>query len=172
MDAYVGEIRTFAGNFAPRGWQICNGGLYPISQYTAMFSILGITYGGDGKVTFGIPNLEGITLIHQGQGVGLTNWNLGETNGTETNTILTSNLPNHNHLVNAFSGAGDSEDPTGNVFGGRGKNDFDLTNTTPNGVMNPLTITPTGKSISYDNMQPYITLNYIICFDGIFPMKP
>ncbi len=172
MDAYLGEIRTFAGNFAPRGWQLCNGALFPISQYSPMFSILGNMYGGDGKVTFAVPDLRGITPIHQGQGTGLTEWEVGQTDGSDTNSILVSNLPNHNHLVNACTAAGDSEDPTGNIFGGRGKNDFDLTNTTPNGTMSPLTITPTGQSIPYNNMQPYLTLNYIICFEGIFPMRP
>lgn len=172
MDAYVGEIRTFTGNFAPRGWQLCNGGLFAIRQYTAVFSILGNLYGGDGKVTFAVPNLGGMTPIHPGSGPGLTLWDLGDTNGVATNTLMPNNIPRHNHVLNANSAAGDTEDPSGNVFCARGKNDFDITTTAPSGTMNPASVSPSGTNLPYNNMQPYLTLNYIICFDGIFPMRP
>jgi len=171
MDAYIGEIRIFTGNFAPIGWQLCDGTIYPTSQYMTVFSILGNTYGGDGKTNFAVPNLAGTTLVHQGQGPGLRDWEIGDTNGTDEINLSVYNLPRHTHLVNAYMGAGDTENPSGAIFGGRGKNDFDLTNTR-NGTMNPLTISEIGQGLPYNNMQPYLTLNYIICFEGIFPMRP
>src|SRR5512140_216933 len=110
---FIGEIVMFAGNFAPRSWALCNGQLLPIAQNTALFSILGTTYGGDGRTTFALPDLRGRVPVHPGQGPGLSNYVLGEMAGTENTTLLINNMPAHNHTLNAVSDAGDTAAPAG-----------------------------------------------------------
>src|SRR5690606_27580514 len=115
-DAYIGEIRIFAGNFAPKGWAFCNGQLMSIAQNTALFSILGVQYGGDGKTTFALPNLMGGTVMNQGTGQGLTPRTIGQTVGSPTVTLLTTEIPPHTHIPQGIDSAGNSSDPTGKTW--------------------------------------------------------
>ncbi|MBW7476070.1 tail fiber protein [Paenibacillus oenotherae] len=174
MDPYVGEIRIFAGSYAPRGWAFCNGQLVAIRQNTALFSILGVQYGGDGKTTFALPNLQGKAPMNQGNGPGLTPRSVGEDVGSSTVTLLTTELPNHIHTATCPSNvAADQMTPQGAVWantGGR-KGDkvySDLINT----PMNPMAILPQGGSQPHNNMQPYLAINYIIALEGVFPQRP
>lgn len=168
----IGEIRLFAGNFAPRNWAFCNGQLLSIAQNTALFSILGTTYGGNGQTTFGLPDLRGRVPIHPGQGPGLSNYSLGQTAGAESVTLLQSNMPAHNHLVNAVASGGNQAAPTGNLPAvestGTSKNYSDSSATAQ---MNPATISPAGGNQPFSVIQPYQCLNYIIALQGIFPSR-
>jgi microcystin-dependent protein len=172
-DPFVAEIRIFAGNFAPLGWALCNGQLMPISQNTALFSLLGTYYGGDGRVTFALPNLQGSVPVGQGQGPGLTDRFLGESGGEPTVTLITSEMPGHNHL-----GQGSTEDATLKVPGptvylGRSKaGTIYQSNTGSSPVqMNFQQLGLTGNSLPHQNMQPYLTLCYIIALQGVFPPR-
>jgi microcystin-dependent protein len=173
---FVGEIRIVGFNFAPRGWAFCNGQLLPISQNTALFSLLGTYYGGDGRVTFGLPNFAGSAPIQQGQGQGLSLYDLGQTGGETAVTLLSSEMPAHNHTVNANSNTGgDKIDPTNNVWssalvGRQGTNLYKAD--TPNKTfMHPLALALTGSGQPHNNMPPYLTLNFVIAMQGIFPQR-
>lgn len=171
MDPFVGEIQIFAGNFAPRGWAFCNGQLLPISQNTALFSLLGTNYGGDGRSTFALPNLQGVVPIQWGQGAGLSDYVIGETGGQDTVTLLTSEIPSHTHQLKGTTDTGNTNSPSGNVLGenaGGVNNYSDSTNSS----MNALTANTAGSSLPHNNMQPYLTLNYIIALQGVFPPRP
>lgn len=170
MDSYIGEIRIFGGNFAPRDWAFCNGQLLPISQNTALFSILGTTYGGDGISNFALPDLRGRAPIHQGNGPGLTPRSLGEVGGASSVTLIESEMPNHNHAPRSQSTANKTS-PIGNVWAntdGRGS-PFVYSDSQPNTQMNPQAIQPTGGSQAHNNMQPYLGLNFIISLTGTYP---
>ena len=175
MDPFVGEIRIFAGNFPPRGWAFCEGQLLPISQNTALFSLLGTYYGGDGKTTFALPNLQGTAPISAGQGPGLTDRVVGETGGETTVTLITSELPAHTHTVNASSNASAGSDPTNSVWavGGQTRGGVPLysANGSPPATMNVGAVTPVGNSLPHNNMPPYLALNFIIALQGIFPPR-
>ena len=170
-EPFLAEIRIFAGNFAPRGWAVCNGQLLPISQNTALFSLLGTQYGGDGKTTFALPNLQGMAPMHFGQGPGLTDRVIGEVGGSQTVTLLSNQVPQHNHVFNAGSGG------RGNVTTVPNNTNSDapaLTNiygTSGGTQMNPSMLQPTPPSQPHDNMQPYLVLNFIIAIAGIFPSR-
>lgn len=179
MEGTIGEIRLFAGNFAPRNWAFCNGQLLSIAQNTALFSILGITYGGDGRTTFALPDTRGRVVVSSGQGPGLTFRPLGGMFGTPTNTLISINMPMHNHTVNcnntAASGAQNSPQ---NAYMGVGPVDRTTgaaVNTryaaTPNTTLNPMAVGVTGSSQSFNNIQPSLGLYYIICMYGIFPSR-
>jgi len=171
MDQFVGEIRLFAGNFAPKDWAFCNGQLLPISQNTALFSILGTMYGGDGKTTFALPNLQGTAPMGQGQGPGLTNRVQGSKVGTSTVTLLTNQIPAHTHTPNASTAIANLPDPTNNVWGSElpsGQKPYAATANTP---MNPLALSVTGGTQPHNNTQPYLALNFIIALYGIFPPR-
>lgn len=183
MDPFIAQIVMFGGNFAPRGWAFCDGQLLAISQNTALFSILGTTYGGDGRTTFALPDLRGRAPIHPGTGPGLSTQSLGERGGTETNTLNVTQMPSHNHAndlkvssANSTQQAatGGSSIATPGAPGGRG---FDATygfnQTTPDVSLNggSLTIGNTGGSAPVNNMQPYLAINYIIALVGIFPSR-
>jgi len=174
-DPFLAEIRMFAGNFAPRGWALCDGQLIPISQNTALFALLGTTYGGDGKTTFALPNLMGTAPMQQGQGPGLSDRFLGETGGVPYVTLLTSEIPAHTHQVNAVDAGGDVTTP-GNAYwasatiGRVGTNMY--SNATPNQMMNPMTTAITGGSQPHNNMPPYLCVTFIIALQGIFPQRP
>jgi microcystin-dependent protein len=175
MEPYIGEIKMFAGNFAPRGWALCNGQLLSIAQNTALFSILGVTYGGNGQTTFGLPNLQGRYAMHWGQGPGLTNRVLGETAGTETVTLLNSQMPAHNHLVSVSGVTGNASTPEGNYNAvytdpNTGSN-LDMYGNTPNAVMNVAAISASGGSQPHSNMPPYQCVSFIIALEGIFPPR-
>ena len=173
-DPFMAEIRIFAGSFAPLGWALCDGQLMSISQNTALFSLLGTTYGGDGRVTFGLPNLMGATPMQQGQGPGLSWRDLGETGGEQTVTVLTSEMPLHNHSVSAYDGGGETTLPTNGLWasamiGRVGTNMY--SNAAPNVTMSPTSTTYTGGSQPHNNMPPYLCLTFIIALQGVYPPR-
>jgi microcystin-dependent protein len=169
-DPFVAEIRIFPFNFAPKGWAFCDGQLMPLSQNTALFSLLGTTYGGDGKSNFALPNMQGNVPMHPGQGPGLSLHDLGETGGSETVTLLESEIPPHAHAM-----MGATPPATSNLANG-----FILTRSV-NGsaygaaanlaTLDPNTLTPTGGDQPHNNMQPYLTLNFCIALQGVFPPR-
>jgi microcystin-dependent protein len=173
-DPYIAEIRIFAGNFPPHGWALCDGQLMAISQNTALFSILGTSYGGDGKTTFALPNLQGSCPIHKGQGPGLSDRILGEVGGTPTVTLLSSEIPSHAHTFSGQQAQADSTSPSGNfVAVNRNLSPY----TAPNAPglntqpMNGLALLPAGGSQPHNNKQPYLGLTFIIALQGIFPSR-
>ena len=168
-DPYVGQIMAVAFNFAPQGWAICNGQILPISQNTALFSLLGTTYGGNGTTNFALPDYRGRILIGAGAGPGLTTRNLGEQGGANTTTVTTATLPAHTHTIPANSEDGTTSNPTNNVIANTAVLDKEF-NTIPNTVMGTTGSTGTGQPI--DNQQPYLGINYIIATEGIFPSHP
>jgi len=174
-DPFVAEIRIFCGNFAPRGWAFCNGQLLPISQNTALFSLLGTTYGGDGRSTFALPDLQGRAPLQQGQGPGLSLYDLGEAAGETTVTLLTTELPGHKHVANAVNALGNSNSPASAVWaeGGIGRQLDPLYSTAaPNRQMSPAASSVAGGNVPHNNMSPYLSLTFIIALQGIFPQRP
>lgn len=172
MDPYVGEIRIFGGNFAPMNWAFCNGQLLPIASNTALFSIIGTYYGGDGKTTFALPNLNGRTAIHHGPGAGLTPRSIGEADGSSTVTLLESEIPSHNHVPNCNNIQTSGVDPTEAIWTDQqGRGSVAVYSKEVNLPMNPLAIQPTGGSQPHNNMQPYLGMNFIISLYGVFPPR-
>jgi microcystin-dependent protein len=174
-DPFVAEIRIVGFNFPPTGWAYCNGQLLPISQNTALFSLLGTYYGGDGKSTFALPDLQGSVPIEQGQGAGLSERFLGELSGSPTVTLLQSEIPQHTHFAVADgSGGGNQAVPNGNSWSSlSGRTPPPLYASSANTVMSPQFATGiTGSSFPHNNMQPYLALNFIIALQGIFPARP
>jgi microcystin-dependent protein len=175
-DPFVAEIRIFPFNFAPRGWAFCDGQLLPISQNTALFSLLGVTYGGDGKSNFALPNFQGQTPMQQGQGPGLTLRDLGETGGEPSVTLQVSEIPAHPHTAIAGSGGVAAETPVGNVWSSGikgGPSLYTPSGTNSNDVdMSPVALSPAGGSLPHNNLMPYLTLNFCIALQGIFPQRP
>ncbi|OXB08677.1 phage tail protein [Flavobacterium plurextorum] len=161
----------FAGTFAPRGWLFCNGQLLPIPQYSTLFSIIGTTYGGDGINNFALPDLRGRVPVGQGQGPGLSPRNLGETSGNENVTLTISNMPAHNHQLNASTAVGTSNVPTGNVLANTSVLDKEY-NGSPNTAMNNASIGISGSNAPVTIMQPFQTINFIIAIEGIYPPRP
>ena len=178
MDPFIGQILMFGGNFAPRGWALCDGQLLSISQYSALFSILGTTYGGNGITTFGLPDLRGRVAMHAGQGPGLTSRPLGQKSGVENVTLNTTQLPAHNHsgtgTVQCTIGQPDESNPSGAVPATL-NNGTEGYGETPNGTMKAdgvnLNIGNAGGSQPHTNMQPYQCVNYIIALEGIYPSR-
>jgi microcystin-dependent protein len=165
MDAYIGEIRLFAGNFAPRNWAFCQGQLLPIAQNTALFSILGVTYGGNGQTNFALPDLRGRVPIGQFQGAGLSNRTIGQANGTEK--ITPDQLPSHSHTLQATTSA-TSGNPAGNLLGAA-ENAYAPAFDTPTAMA--ATAVGGGNSSPTERMLPHTGLSYIICLFGIFPSR-
>jgi len=176
---FVAEVTMFGFNFPPKGWAFCDGQLLPISQNTALFSLLGTNYGGDGKSTFGLPNIQGMAVIGQGQSSASgSQYFVGETTGTETVTLLTSEMPSHNHTFAATSDGGTTTVSTGNQLakaqtGGKQQSFTGnyLNASAPNIVMSPLGTSISGGSLPHNNMQPYLTLNFCIAMQGVFPPR-
>jgi microcystin-dependent protein len=170
---FVAEIRIFACNFAPTGWATCDGQLLPLSQNTALFSLLGTFYGGDGKSTFALPDLDGSVAIGQGDGAGLSQRFLGENGGEQFVTLLTSEMPNHNHLIQGTTEDGTLKVPSPTEFIGRSKSGtIYQSNTTQNIVqMNAQELGVAGSSLPHNNMSPYLTLVYCIALQGVFPPR-
>src|SRR5580698_10077955 len=166
---FVGEIRVFPFNFAPQGWALCAGQLLPISQNTALFSLLGTQFGGDGKSTFGLPNLQGTIPVSQGQGPGLNPYLMGEIEGSETVTLITNEIPQHVHtLVAAPVAARISTPSSAAVLGGteHGTPDVYVAAPTAGAAMNPSMVGTAGGNLPHNNMMPYLTLNYCIALQG------
>jgi microcystin-dependent protein len=168
MDPFVAEIRIFPFNFAPKGWAWCDGQLLPLSQNTALFSLLGTTYGGDGKSNFALPDLQGRAPMHPGQGPGLSLHDLGETGGSETVTLLESEIPSHSHAVR-----GDEDDATfktpPNMFVAGGNAMYVIGN--PNSTLAPEALAPAGGDQPHNNLQPYLTFYFNIALQGVFPPR-
>ena len=176
-DPFVAEIRIFPFNFAPKGWAFCNGQIMPISQNTALFSLLGTTYGGDGKSTFALPNMQGNAPMHPGQGPGLSLHDLGEQSGSQTVTLLVSEIPVHAHFVGRARAAdGDSVTPVASVWSqsAAGRGSAALYHEAPaNAKVNPtFSLAVTGGSLPHNNMQPYLSLSFCIALQGVFPPRP
>jgi microcystin-dependent protein len=173
-DPFVAEIRMFAGNFAPKGWATCDGQLLPISQNTALFSLLGTFYGGDGKSTFALPNLEGSAPMMWGQGGGLSLYDLGQTGGSQTITLLTSEIPIHTHAARAHAfDFGDQSSPTPLTSLAKSNNGASYTATT--NLSTPMAfqaLSLAGGSLPHNNMMPFLTVLFIIAMQGIFPARP
>lgn len=171
QEGFIGEIRMFAGNFAPRSWAFCDGQLLPINQNQALFSILGTTYGGDGRTTFALPDLRGRVAIHPGSGPGLSAYQQGSKGGTEANILTVSQMPAHSHTVNAVVEDGNQSVPTGNLPAGTKVLDKEYSDAEANTTMNGTMIGNSGGGQPVNNIQPYGTVNYIICLQGIFPSR-
>jgi len=168
MDPFLAEIRIFTGNFVPKGWALCNGQLMPISQNTALFSLLGTTYGGDGKANFALPDLQGRSPMHPGSGPGLTPRSLGESGGAESVALTLNEMPSHTHQLLAGGTATDTA-PGGKVLGQPSAKIYG-----PPGsalVMSAAAIGQMGGQ-PHDNRQPYLTVNFIIALQGVFPSRP
>ncbi len=182
MDPLIGQIQAFGFNFAPRGWMQCNGQLLSIAQYTALFSLIGTTYGGDGRTTFALPDLRGRVPMNYGQGPGLSMHPIGARSGSETNTLTVNQMPSHNHLATGTvksyfappTGGGTSFNPNGSNFAGAsGANTY--TSQAPNGTMAAenvqVVVGNNGGNLPVNNMQPYLAINYCIAVVGIFPSR-
>jgi microcystin-dependent protein len=171
-DPFVAEIRIFPFNFAPKGWAWCNGQLLPLSQNTALFALLGTTYGGDGKSTFALPDLEGRAPMHPGQGPGLSLHDLGESGGTETVTLLQSEIPVHTHVLQAQNQPGNRTTPVGNSISRLvGATPYLPPAGAPLAPMAPQALAPAGGDIPHNNMQPYLTCYFCIALQGVFPPR-
>ncbi|MGZ8812092.1 MAG: phage tail protein [Thermoanaerobaculia bacterium] len=170
-DPFVAEIRMFAGNFAPTGWAECNGQLLPISQNTALFSLLGTFYGGDGKSTFALPNLEGSAPMGQGQGAGLSDRFIGEASGAEFITLLQTEMPVHTHFLQAYSDdLADVNIPSPDVILGA-TSALNLYFNSSNTQLNSQAASIAGSSLPHNNMQPFLTVLFIIAMQGVFPPR-
>jgi microcystin-dependent protein len=177
---FLGEIRIFAGNFNPRSWAFCRGQLLPIAQNDALYALIGTTFGGDGQTTFGLPDMQGRSLIGQGQGSGLSSYVVGQKSGTETVTLNTTQLPSHNHSLNAWNIDSTNETPGTsvglsnplNAHTGEKSLFYLNTNGGPNSpALAADTIMPSGGNQPHDNMAPSLVLNYIIALEGVFPSR-
>ena len=170
-DQFLAEIRIFPFFFAPTGWAFCDGQIMPISQNTALFALLGTTYGGDGKSTFALPDMQGNAPMQPGQGQGLSLRDLGEMSGVESITLLQSEIPVHTHTVKASPDQGDNivPGPTVSFASSTGASVY---STTTNGLAAFQVLPPAGGGLPHNNMQPYLTLNFCIALQGIFPQRP
>jgi microcystin-dependent protein len=175
MDPLLVTILMFGGNFAPRGWAFCNGQILSIAQNTAVFSLLGTTYGGNGVTTFALPNMQGRMPMHWGTGPGLTPRSLGEQGGTESQTLNVNQMPVHNHLMRVSTRVADSVDPTNRYLAeadGQGQDVVKVyTPDTPNASLNPAAITTTGGSQPFPTLSPFLCVSFIIALEGIFPSR-
>jgi microcystin-dependent protein len=171
---FVAEIRIFTGNFAPKGWALCDGQLLPISQNTALFSLLGTTYGGDGKSNFALPNLQGCAPLQAGQGPGLSLRDLGETGGEQTVTLLQTEMPSHSHSAQGSTGSNQIT-PVNNAWASGAKlgggNLYFPTTPASNVQMNPFGTSITGGNLPHNNMPPFLGLTFIIALQGVFPAR-
>ena len=169
-EPFVGEIRMFAGNFSPRGWALCDGQLLAVSQNDALFSLLGTIYGGDGRTTFGLPDLRGRVPIHAGQGPGLSDRRLGAKSGAETVTLNTHQLPSHTHPIKGTNDAATATDPAGQVPAQSSTIDL-YVSTAPTVNLNPAAVPGVGGSGSHSNLMPTLCINFIVALFGIYPSR-
>ena len=171
-EPFIGQIQIYGFNFAPRGWATCNGVTMPIQQNTALFSLLGTQYGGNGQTTFQLPNFANRAATEQGQGPGLSNRSMGETFGNNSVTLTLQEMPNHTHALNIYNqtdAAKKAAAPaTGSALGSPSMNAF-VTGTVANAPFSPTVILPAGGSLPHENRQPYLALNFCIALEGVFP---
>jgi microcystin-dependent protein len=180
MEPFLGEVRLLPYNYAPKGWALCNGQILPISSNSALFSLLGTNYGGNGTTTFGLPNLPGCVVVGAGQGPGLQNWDIGQEEGSDTVTLTTPEMPAHNHSLSGLDVVGTAGAPSNTAWlgqdrrGGTGNVDFLApTATIVDTAMDPQVLTPsTGGGEAHENRQPFLGVNYCIATQGIFPQRP
>lgn len=171
-EPFIAEIRIFAGNFAPRGWAFCNGQLLPVSQNTALFSLIGTTYGGDGRTTTALPDLQGRSPMHPGRGPGLTDRRLGEQGGAEAVTLTESQMPGHAHSLRASPDTGDLNAPSSNRSIARSGGGFAYQQSSSNlAALDQASSQDAGGSQAHNNLQPYLTINFIIALVGLFPSR-
>lgn len=170
QESFIGEIRYFAGNFAPRNWAFCDGQLLSIAQNQALFSIIGTIYGGDGRTTFALPDARGRAMLHAGQGPGLSLRQLGVNGGTQTNTLTVDQLPAHTHPQRAATAGADSATPQGTLMGGTGRDSI-YSGAAADAVMSGAAIGSTGGGRPVTNMQPFVTTNCIIALQGLYPSR-
>lgn len=162
---FIGEIRMFAGNFAPVGWAFCNGALMPIAENDALFTLIGTTYGGDGQETFALPNLQSRIPVHVGPGFAL-----GQAAGVESVTLTTSQIPAHSHVPQCFSTGGNQSKPDGGVWASSSPATY-YASAAPSATMDPAAISSTGGSQPHDNMVPFLAVNFILSLFGVFPSQ-
>jgi microcystin-dependent protein len=167
---FIGQLNLVGFNFAPIGWELAAGQLLSISQFTALFSLLGATYGGDGKSTFGLPNLQGRVAIGFGQSPGLSLYDLGQTGGSSSVTLLASETPNHTHTANGAAGRGENT-PVNNAFADSTAGAVYSASTSPLTNMTASAVPPYGGNQAHNNMMPYLALNWIIALQGVFPPR-
>lgn len=174
-EPFIAEIRIFAGNFAPRSWAFCDGQLLPVSQNTALFSLIGTTYGGDGRTTTALPNLQGRSPMHPGRGPGLTPRRLGEQTGVERVTLTEAQIPSHNHTARAYTGAGTNDlapsSTTSLARNGFGDNIYTTATTGALEDLSSEAVSTTGGSQAHTNLQPFLTMNFIIALQGLYPSR-
>jgi microcystin-dependent protein len=161
---FLAELKIVSFNFAPKGWALCNGQLLPINQNQALFAILGTTYGGDGRVNFGLPNLQGSTPLHMGNG-----FLLGQKGGEQSHTLLANEMPQHTHQPMGTGTQDNANSPSGNLWGSNGLSSYNTS--APNASMSPSAIANAGGGQPHNNMQPYLVLNIVIALQGIFPSQ-
>ena len=170
-EPFIGQIMMVGFNFAPRGWANCDGQLLPISQNTALYSLLGTTYGGDGVNTFALPDLRGRVPVHMGTGLGLTTRKIGQRSGQEEVVLNEAQMPSHTHSLQAQNDAASVDTPGGNYLAQRGRPDIYDSDSDKLVQMGASAIEATGGSQGHDNMQPYLVLNFVIALDGIYPER-
>jgi microcystin-dependent protein len=168
LEPFLGQLALVPYDFAPKGWALCHGQLLPINQYQALFSLLGTNFGGDGRVTFALPDLRGRVPISSGQGPGLENYSLGQAGGTEQVSLTVSQMPSHRHALNVHDGKADQTSPAGN----RLAKGSVYTSKPANAVAANTTVRTSGSGNPHENRQPYLTLNWIIALQGIYPARP
>lgn len=173
VESYVGEIRMFAGTFAPKLWAFCDGQILSVNDYQALFSLLGTTYGGDGRLTFKLPDLRGRVVMSNGQGDGLSNRAMGQMIGNETVSLLAQNLPPHRHELQAVTDIATEMDPQSNLLANTGSNFFyeNVTGDETTGFLSEDSVMNAGQGAGHYNMMPYLTVNYIICLIGEYPQR-
>ena len=176
---YIGEIRMVGFNYAPSGWALCNGQPMPISQFQALYSLIGNTYGGDGRTTFNLPDLRGRVPVHAGQSPGQNLYTLGEKTGSEQVTLTLNEMPQHSHDINVHNQPANQTDPSGNILSvvndGQGRSPAiypAYSNAAPTGKMAPSAVGTTGASQPHSNMQPLLVVNFIIALEGDYPPRP
>jgi microcystin-dependent protein len=170
LEPFIGELKIVSFNFAPREWSFCDGQLISIAQNTALFSLLGTTFGGNGTTSFGLPNMQGKSPMQPGQGPGLSLRILGETGGIENVTLLQSQMPLHNHAMKASSGFGEFNTPSNNALG-ISTNGAIYTTNIPNTTMNAQSVSVVGNGQPHNNMMPYVALNFVIAMQGVYPPR-
>lgn len=168
-EPFIGQIKVFGFNFPPRFHATCDGQLLPIAQNTALFSLLGTTYGGNGQTTFALPDLRGRAAIHYGQGPGLSNYSIGQRSGQENHTLTINEIPQHNHIASASTNAADQTYPPNNLWANAGS--ASGYSNTASGVMNSQSMALSGGSQSHNNMAPFLVVNFCIALTGIFPSR-